>query len=145
MAKEGKKAKAKLKMPKKIAGVKVSKKVRKAADPILEVAKNPIVAEIAAAALVAAAGALTARRHKTEIADKVGDMRERLNRAGGSLRDRFTLLADEMADKALSALDGLEQSLSGAKAAAPSSAPGDADAPQPPAAPVKPQRPPRAG
>ena len=104
---KGKDGKQKLKVPKKIAGVKVPKEVRKAADPVLRALDNPLVADIAAAALVAAAGALTERRKpgrsKGAAADNPGAA------SSGSLNGAFSVLAAKMADKAMSALETLEQ------------------------------------
>jgi hypothetical protein len=51
-------AKGKSKVPKKIAGVKVPKKVRKVADSARTAIDNPLVADLIAAALVAAAAKL---------------------------------------------------------------------------------------
>ena len=48
----------KLKVPKTIAGVKVPKKARKTANKALEMAENPLVRQVAIAALTAAAAAL---------------------------------------------------------------------------------------
>ena len=56
MAKD-RKAKA-LKVPKRVAGIKVPKKVRKTANRALAVAENPQARELALAALTAAAAAL---------------------------------------------------------------------------------------
>ena len=48
----------KLKVPKKVAGVKLPKKLRKAGKKALKVAEQPVVGEAVAAALLAAAAAL---------------------------------------------------------------------------------------
>ncbi|WP_106638597.1 hypothetical protein [Allosphingosinicella vermicomposti] len=113
--KDGKKAKAKLKVPKTIAGVKVPKKVRTAADPVLRAVENPIVAEIAAAALVAAAGALTAK--KAASSPKVRATKDRIFEAGDSLKDALTNLANDMADRAITALEGIEEQVKARKSA----------------------------
>jgi hypothetical protein len=52
------KAKTKTKIPKRIAGVKVSKAVRQAGEKALKFAEQPAVSETVAAALLAAAAAL---------------------------------------------------------------------------------------
>lgn len=52
--------KAKTKIPKRVAGVKVPKKLRKKANRALELADNPVVREAAAAALAAGAARLIA-------------------------------------------------------------------------------------
>jgi hypothetical protein len=101
--KNGKKkgSKAKLKVPKTVAGVKVPKDVRKAADPILRLAQSPLAADIAAAALTAAAAKLTARRTKGVANDTVSAL-------AGPLKGALAALATELADKALSALENVE-------------------------------------
>jgi hypothetical protein len=52
---------AKVKIPKRVAGVKVPKKVRKQAKKAIKAAESPVVREFAAAAIGAAAKAGTAR------------------------------------------------------------------------------------
>ena len=53
-----KKKKAKLKIPKEIAGVKLPKEVRKKAKVAIALAENPMVRDLVAAGLTAAAAAL---------------------------------------------------------------------------------------
>jgi hypothetical protein len=55
-------SKGRIKVPKKIGGVKVPKKVRKTANTALKFADHPIAMELAAAALTAAAASLRARK-----------------------------------------------------------------------------------
>src|SRR5687768_11198644 len=50
---------AKVKIPKRIAGVKIPKKVRKKANRAIKLAESPIAREVAAAALGAVAGRAT--------------------------------------------------------------------------------------
>jgi hypothetical protein len=50
------------KMPKKVAGVKVPKDLRKSAKSALKLAQNPIAQEVISAALVAGAAALAKRK-----------------------------------------------------------------------------------
>jgi len=50
------------KVPKKVAGVKVPKDLRKSAKSALKLAQNPIAREVISAALVAGAAALAKRR-----------------------------------------------------------------------------------
>lgn len=52
----------KLKVPKRIAGVKVPKKIRKPVNQALALAENPAARELAVAALTAAAAALTQKK-----------------------------------------------------------------------------------
>jgi hypothetical protein len=56
-----KKKKKGAKAPKRIAGVKVPKPLREPAGRVVEALKNPVVADLAATALVAAAAALRDR------------------------------------------------------------------------------------
>lgn len=104
MAKKDKKTK----VPKRIAGVKVPKDLRKKAKVALGLAENPIVRELAAAALTAAAGALAAsgqgKRAGAKAADQAGEAANEAKRAGSALKAAAT-------DIALSMLDAFEASL----------------------------------
>lgn len=53
---------AKVKIPKKVAGVKVPKKVRKRANKALKIADSPVAREVAVAALGAVGGTRAARK-----------------------------------------------------------------------------------
>ena len=61
MAKKGK-------LPKRIAGVKIPKKLRKSGAPLYALLQNPLVADLVAVGLIAAADALT----KTQTAKAAG-------------------------------------------------------------------------
>ena len=61
---DGKKSKDKIKIPKRIAGVKVSKAVRKAGKSAIRLAESPAVSETVAAAL------LVYRRGRTPGAER---------------------------------------------------------------------------
>jgi len=61
MAKNGK-------LPKRIAGVKIPKKLRKSGAPLYALLQNPLVADLIAVGLIAAADALT----KTQAAKAAG-------------------------------------------------------------------------
>lgn len=113
MAKAEKKAKknkdkAKIKVPKRIAGVKVSKAVRQAGKTALKLAEQPAVSETVAAALLAAAAALrdppATKRAAAAAADSVGQAGQEAIGLGDSLRKlaietaRRTLEAWEAAD-----------------------------------------------
>jgi urease accessory protein UreF len=115
--KKAKKGKDKIKVPKRIAGVKVSKAVRKAGKTALKLAEQPAVSETVAAALLAAAAALrdppTTRRAAAAAAEGAGEAGQEAIRLGDSLRKmaidmaRRTLDAWESADsKAAAAPDG---------------------------------------
>lgn len=56
------KAKSKAKLPKRIAGVKVPKELRASGGKLMEAVRNPLVMDLAAAALLAAAAGLRERK-----------------------------------------------------------------------------------
>ncbi|HYD38889.1 MAG TPA: hypothetical protein VEA60_14815 [Allosphingosinicella sp.] len=106
---DGKKDKKdKIKIPKRIAGVKVSKAMRKAGKSALKLAETPAVSETVAAALLAAAAALrdppATKRAAAAAADGAGEAGQEAIRLGDSLRRlaidvaRRTLDAWEAAD-----------------------------------------------
>jgi hypothetical protein len=78
--------KGKKKVPKRIAGVKVPKDLRRKAEVALTLVENPAVRQLAAAALTAAAGALASssksKRAATRAADEAGDAAAGAGRAG---------------------------------------------------------------
>jgi hypothetical protein len=110
----------KLKVPKRIAGVKMPKKFRKPLNKALAIAENPATRDLAVAALTAAAAAL-ARKGTESGPRRPGEP--------GTDPDRAGTLADVII---AAALDGARRLLD------PSDAP--SDAPEPPGAPVKPRR-----
>ncbi|HEU0097495.1 MAG TPA: hypothetical protein VFQ67_01850 [Allosphingosinicella sp.] len=115
MAKGDKKAKKdKIKVPKRIAGVKVSKAVRKAGKTALKIAEQPAVSETVAAALLAAAAALrdppATRRAAGAAAGAAGEAGQEAIRLGDSLRK----LAIDMARRTLDAWDSAESRPAGA-------------------------------
>ncbi len=68
-----KKAK-KLKIPKKVGGVKVPKEARKAGNKALKLAaEHPVIGDIVAAGLLAAAAALTGDRKLRDTARELGE------------------------------------------------------------------------
>ena len=103
-----KKVKVKVKIPKRIAGVKVSKTVRKAGKSALKLAESPAVSETVAAALLAAAAALrdppATRRGAKVAADAAGEAGQEAIRLGDSLRR----LALDMARRTLDAWEEAE-------------------------------------
>ena len=58
----GKKSKNDRRIPKRIAGVKVPKELRRTGEKLLKLAEDPIVTDAISAALVAGAGALAAKK-----------------------------------------------------------------------------------
>lgn len=113
---DGKKdRKDKIKIPKRIAGVKVSKAVRKAGKSALKLAETPAVSETVAAALLAAAAALrdppATRRAASSAAGSAGEAGQEALRLGDSLRR----LALDMARRTLDAWEAAETKPSGGK------------------------------
>ena len=107
--KKGKKGKQeKLKIPKRVAGVKVSKAVRKAGNTALKLAESPAVSETVAAALLAAAAALrdppATRRAAAAAADTASEAGQQAIRLGDSLRK----LALDMARRTLDAWESAD-------------------------------------
>ena len=109
------KDKKKLKVPKRIAGVKVPKEIRKPVNKALKLAEDPQARGLAIAALTAAASALTAT---------TGDgTAQRARRPGEpGIDERAGRLADTVIAAALDGarrlLDGLESAASAAAASA---------------------------
>jgi urease accessory protein UreF len=106
---DGKKGKKdKLKIPKRIGGVKVAKAVRKAGKSALRLAETPAVSETVAAALLAAAAALrdppATKRAAAAAADTAGEAGQEAIRVGDSLRR----LALDMARRTLDAWEAAE-------------------------------------
>jgi hypothetical protein len=101
--KKAKKGKVKVKVPKRIAGVKVPKSVREAGKSALKLAERPAVSETVAAALLAAAAALrdppATRRAAGAAADAAGEAGQDAIRLGDSLRK----MAIDMARRTLDA------------------------------------------
>lgn len=86
----GKSKQVKAKVPKKIAGVKVPKKLRKTANRALKLADNPLVRDAAAAALAAGATRLL-----TSLEAALDDAAtKRAKPATGSARNRKSRAAD---------------------------------------------------
>jgi hypothetical protein len=78
----------KIKVPKKIGGVKVPKKVRKTANTALKFADHPIAMELAAAALTAAAASLRARKSGAKAAAATAEEGfDELRDQAGKLKD----------------------------------------------------------
>ena len=103
--KKAKKGKDRIKVPKRIAGVKVSKAVRQAGKTALKLAERPAVSETVAAALLAAAAALrdppATKRAAADAAGAAGAAGQEAIKLGDSLRK----LAIDMARRTLDALE----------------------------------------
>jgi urease accessory protein UreF len=106
---DGKKGKKdKIKIPKRIAGVKVSKAVRQAGKTALKLAEAPAVSETVAAALLAAAAALrdppATKRAAVAAAGTAGEAGQEAIRLGDSLRR----MAIDMARRTIDAWEAAE-------------------------------------
>jgi urease accessory protein UreF len=106
--KKAKKGKDKVKIPKRIAGVKVAKAVRQAGKSALKLAEQPAVSETVAAALLAAAAALrdppAAKRAAGAAAGAAGEAGQDAIRLGDSLRK----MAIDMARRTLDAWEAAD-------------------------------------
>src|SRR5215213_3548737 len=106
--KKAKKSRDKVKIPKRIAGVKVSKAVRQAGKTALKLAEQPAVSETVAAALLAAAAALrdppATKRAAGAAAAKAGEAGQEAIRLGDSLRR----MAIDMARRTIDAWEAAE-------------------------------------
>jgi hypothetical protein len=60
------------KVPKRIGGVKVPKRLRRSAEPLLALADKPLVSDTVAAALLAAAAALVDKKDRKGVAKAAG-------------------------------------------------------------------------
>lgn len=101
---KAKKGKDKVKIPKRITGVKIPKAVRQAGNAALKLAEQPAVSETVAAALLAAAAALRDPPATKRAAGAAGEAGKDAIKLGDSLRKmaidmaRRTLDAWETAD-----------------------------------------------
>ena len=113
MAKGDKKAKKgkdkdKLKIPKRIAGVKVSKVVREAGKKALKLAEKPAVSETVAAALLAAAAALRDPPATKRAAGAAADSAGKAGQDAIGLADSLRKLAIETARRTLEAWEAAD-------------------------------------
>ncbi|HZG08947.1 MAG TPA: hypothetical protein VEZ70_08205 [Allosphingosinicella sp.] len=96
--------------PKTIAGVKVPKKLRKLGDQAVKAAKNPVVSEVVAGALLAAAAALRQGKDpKTRLGAATGDAAgngpDGVRKEVGRLSDSLKLMALDLARHTLDAIE----------------------------------------
>ena len=115
MAKD-KKAKAE-KLPKKIAGVKVPKELRKAGSVARDLAQSPIVGEAVSAALLAAAASLTSAKVRSKAKAGAADLASGTAYEAGAIGQT---VKKALIDAARQLLDDFEQgSRSAAKGKSP--------------------------
>ena len=99
----------KIKVPKEVGGVKLPKKLRKLGNKAVEAARNPVVSEVVAGAMLAAAAALRegndpkAAAGQAKRAGREGA--EEVRKQAGRLSDSLRALAIDLARRTL---DGLE-------------------------------------
>lgn len=110
-------AKSKLKVPKKVAGVKVPKKLRKRAKRAIELAENPAVRELALAGIAAAAAAIVEKAQTRKTAKPPAAPRPEQPEAEAIAESHAP--ASDLADLIQSAaLEGARRLLEGASAPA---------------------------
>jgi hypothetical protein len=87
---------------------KKEKKGAKATDSIKALAKNPLVADVVAAALVATASALKDSRRARALASEAGDDLAKLSRAGARQGEALWDMALQIGRRSLEALNAEE-------------------------------------
>ena len=102
--KEGKSGKAKV--PKRISGIKVPKQLRKLGNQAVKAAKDPIVSEVVAGALLAAAAALREGKDPKSavgaaLKSGVKGVGKGARQEGGRLSDGLKMLALDLAKRTL--------------------------------------------
>ena len=143
MGKKSKKAREK--SGKSADGVKLPKALRKFGDKALELAKQPVVSEIAATALLAAAAALrdnkglkasakAAGDAGSKAAEEAGDAARNAGREAAKIGDALRTLALDLARRTLDQVEERVEKKSAAKAPAAKAAAGKAPAAKAPAA-----------
>lgn len=125
-AKKAKKAKPALEKAAKAdaasAAATVEGAVRAAKDKVVEIASNPVVAEIVAATLVAAAAALRNPEKARQLADSAGEELGEVTKGAAGKGGAFWELATDVARRTIAALDddgraGRRSGAKGSKAA----------------------------
>ncbi len=114
MGKKGKSgSKAKLKLPKKVAGVKVPKELRRQAKTLVEFIDSPVGRELAAAGLTLAAAKLAASSaqggRRTREADSAGEGEPERDVASDPEEDLGEILRATVAEGARRFLAGFEE------------------------------------
>lgn len=92
------------KIPKKVAGVKVPKQLRKAGKQAMKVVKDPVLSEVVAAALLSAAAALKETKDPKVVPAAAGaasDAAEGAKKQAGKLSDALKVLAVDLARRAI--------------------------------------------
>ena len=97
---------AKLKVPKAVGGVKLPKPLRKLGNKAVKAAKNPVVSEVVAGAMLAAAAALREGKDPKAAVKAGAAGADEVKRQAGRLSDSLRALAIDIARRTL---EGLEQ------------------------------------
>ena len=91
----------KLKIPKRIAGVKIPKKLRKRAKIALALSESPLARDLVTAGLTAAAAAIASseegRRAAKASVDQAGDAADEATRSASRTSDAFAKIARQVA------------------------------------------------
>lgn len=106
--KKAKKGKDKIKVPKRVAGVKVPKSVREAGKRALKLAEQPVVSETVAAALLAAAAALRDPPATKRAAGAAAEAASEAGQEAVRLSDSLRRFAIETARRTLEAWEAAE-------------------------------------
>ncbi|WP_207459369.1 hypothetical protein [Azospirillum sp. SYSU D00513] len=116
--------KSKFKLPKVIAGIEVPKSLRDSSDSLLDFLNTPQGREVAAAALVAIAGALAGGDRVKKLVAGLGQQAAEAGSAGGAIAREVTTDAVEAVEGAVAkAAETLLPSTKGRKKAPPAAAP----------------------
>lgn len=106
----GKKSKS-TKLPKRIMGVKVPKRLRKRGGRLVDLTAHPLVADVAAAALIAAAAAIRDNKKVRKTADKAygraGDLASEAGAGAASLGTIIAAKANEGARRLSAACEAM--------------------------------------
>jgi len=112
--KKAKKGKDKVKVPKRIAGVKVSKAVRQAGKAAVKLAEQPVVSETVAAAMLAAAAALRDPPATRRAAGAAAGAADQAGQEALKLGDSLRRMAIDMARRTIDAWEAAESKQAGA-------------------------------
>lgn len=103
------------KLPKKVAGVKIPKGLRKAGEAAKDLAQQPVISELVAAALTAAAASLsetkTAKAARRETADAASDTMKEVSAIGSAVKRVLLDAARELLDSIDDAVETGEKTL----------------------------------
>lgn len=102
----GKSGAGKIKVPKEVGGVKVPKQLRKLGNKAVKAARNPVVSEVVAGAMLAAAAALREGKDPKAAVKAGREGADEVRKQAGRLSDTLRALAIDIARRTL---EGLEE------------------------------------